>query len=78
MNKPLSPQAFDAMVRPREARAGIIWGLDGIGRELGRSVDWVRSTLMPKPDSPVQCMDGRYYAIREKLWRFMADWKEPD
>lgn len=80
MSKPLTAQNFDATwARPaRPSGPGIIWGLDAIGREMGRSVDWVRSALMTKPDSPVQCMDGRYYAIREKLWQFMADWKEPD
>lgn len=46
----------------------IIWGAKDIGREIGRSADYVRRTLAKMPNTPVHRDNtGRLYCFRTGL-----------
>jgi len=70
MTNHMSPEVFDAVMKPRP-RDRIIWTLAAIGARIGVGPDFVRDTLMKQPGSPVHEIGGRYYAFEEDLIDFL-------
>ena len=48
----------------------IIWTAAAIGREIGRSADFVRNSLAKEPNSPVGRYGRKYWAYRDELRAF--------
>ena len=61
-SKPLTPERFDKSLPIPQSK--VIWGLDGIGRRIGRSSSFVKRTLLKQPDSPIRKM-GKSYCVDE-------------
>lgn len=59
---PLDRWRFDAITAGPEK----LWGLNSIARALGVSTDKVRR-LAKKPNVPIYCPDGSYFALRAEL-----------
>ena len=48
----------------------IIWTAAAIGREIGKSADFVRNNLAKQPSSPVGRYGREYWAYRDELKAF--------